>query len=56
MLNGLKVMWGLTPIYNPLGTQFKEDSIKSSMCAPTKEASIEASMCESTKEAFWEAS
>ncbi len=43
MLNTLKVMEGLTLIYTPLGTLFKE-------------VSIEASMCATTKEFFWEGS
>jgi hypothetical protein len=42
MLKILKVMGDPTPIYTPLGTYFKEASIK---------ASIKASMCALTKEA-----
>jgi len=38
-LNKLKVMGGLTPIYTPLGTKFKEASIEALMNALTKEAS-----------------
>ncbi len=39
VLNILKVMGGPTPIYTPLGTQFKEASIEASMNALTKETS-----------------
>ncbi len=39
VLNILKKMKGLTSIYTPLGTQFKEASKEASMCASNKEAS-----------------
>ncbi len=39
MLDKLKEMKGPTPIYTPLGIQFKKVSKKVSMCASSKKAS-----------------
>jgi hypothetical protein len=41
VLNKLKEMNGLTLLYIPLGTYFKETSKEVSMCASNKEASWE---------------
>jgi hypothetical protein len=49
VLSRLKLMGGLSLIYIPLGTWFKEVFIEVSMCAPITEASEKASMCAPTK-------